>query len=211
MLLIPGYTILGDGSFVEAFGSPPDIIYLFLRLAGLYGLTFLFIQLILGSFMQNFLKLFGPSALRWHIRQGILTYGLVLSHPTLYTIYSAQTLNIFSPLRTLWPNFSVLNEYYISFGRIGLFLLTIGVFFGIFRSHPMLFRNWRKLHILNYVAFAFVLFHSWNVGSDTHNPPFVYLYPLFVAGFATAIFYRRVYKVVKEYKRAKKKAALTIR
>lgn len=209
LLLIPGYTILKNALVFTIFEDPPEVVYLFLRLAGLYGATLLFIQVMLGAYMQKFISLFGASALKWHTRQGIITYGIILSHPLLYTVYSAQTLQNFNLISIFWPNLSDLNEYYISFGRLGLYLLTIGIFFGIFRSHRVFIKHWRKFHIVNYVAFAFVLFHSWNIGSDTHTPPFVFLYPVFIVGLLSALLYRRIYRVIKDARRASNKKFVT--
>lgn len=209
LLLIPGFTILKDARLDLIFANPPDVVYLFLRLAALYGITLMFVQLILGSYMQKFISIYGSKILRWHVSQGLITYGLVLAHPLLYTVYTAQVMQVFDPIRTFWPNFSGLNEYYISFGRLGLYLLTIGVFFAYFRSHKLIIKHWRKFHIANYVAFALILFHSWSIGSDTHTPPFVFLYPVFIVGLAAAIFYRRVYRIFKDYRRSRPTQTVT--
>lgn len=201
LLIIPGFTILKDAQLDVIFANPPDVVYLFLRLAALYGVTLMFVQLILGSYMQKFISIYGGNILRWHIRQGLITYGIVLAHPLLYTVYGAQITQIFDPIRTLWPNLSDVNEYYISFGRLGLYLLTIGIFFAYFRSHKLILKHWRKFHIVNYVAFAFILFHSWSIGSDTRTAPFIFLYPIFVGGLVAAIFYRRIYRAFRDYRR----------
>lgn len=197
LLLTPFSLIFDDDSFSTALNSGEDIILFFVRLSALFGVTLLFIQIILGAFMPKFIEVFGAGALRWHIRQGIITYGIVLLHPFLYTVYTATVSKNFNPLMSIWPNFSDPKEYYITFGRIALFLLTIGVFSAIFRSQPFLIKNWRKFHILNYITFALILFHSWNVGSDTKEPPFIFLYPVFVGGLVVSSFYRRVYRGVK--------------
>ena len=198
LLFIPGYTIARNSDVLQGIFSlnDPTVVYFFLRLAALYGITLLFIQLILGAFMQPLTKVF-PGLLRWHMVEGIISYGIILSHPMLYTIYTSKTIGIFNPLLTLWPNFSVQNEFYISFGRVALYLLTIGILAGLFRRSSFLSRHWRKFHILNYIVFVLVLWHSWNIGSDTHATPFVFLYPIFIVGFLTAFFYRRIYRLLK--------------
>lgn len=194
LLVVPLITIFNN--FPSNNNNKSDLIYLFLRFTGLLGIVLLFVQLIIGAFKDPLTKLFGNSLLSWHVKQGIITYGIILSHPLLYTIFSSKVVKTFNPLSTLWPDFSDPNEFYISFGRLALYLLTIGIIFAIFRSQPFLIRHWRKFHILNYIAFTLILIHSWNVGSDTQNLPFVFLYPVFILGLGIALLYRRIYRVI---------------
>jgi predicted ferric reductase len=84
----------------------------------------------------------------------------------------AIDINLRGPLAgllTLLPGVDI----YLNFGKLALLFITTGVLVGYFRTKPFLRRNWRKLHILNYLAFIFVAVHSWNLGTDVKSFPFV--------------------------------------
>lgn len=184
LLFIPLYTVLQNGGVDQT-------IYLFLRLAGLYGFILIFVQIMLGAYMEIARRVFGPKVLNFHIREGIVAYGLILAHPILFLLNTALA-GVPNVLGLLIPRFANTYETYLSFGKIGFILLTIAVFAAKFRNVGFLQRHWRKFHILNYVAFWFIFVHSFNVGSDTHKAPFSWLYPVMAILVVLSIFYRRV-------------------
>lgn len=190
LLCFPPVTIIGSQdwkSFVSSFSDVDSLIYLLLRFFALYGIIFLFIQVLLGSFMLNFRQIFGPRILQFHIIQGILTYLIVTLHPTMFFIFNFNTQGWEKALTMIFPSFTNRLDFYLNFGKLAIVLLNISVFAGLFRKVPALIPHWRKLHRLNYVVFALVIYHSWNIGQDTHLVPFVYLYPIFVVGLNIAI------------------------
>lgn len=200
LLLVPTYAVLANtGNLIHIFSPTLDSIaftYLFLRLTGLYGITFLFVQIMLGGFLPVWQKIFGGRAFVFHEQQGILAYSFILFHPSLFLINSALISGERSPLYFLYlllPNYSNLREYYITFGKLGLTLLTLGVFAAYFRHKDYLNRHWRKFHILNYLAFFAVWYHSWKIGTDTHAFPMSWLYPLFLGGVLLTLLYRFVW------------------
>lgn len=190
-LLVPGYAVWQNGGFV----APADAkapIYLFLRLTGLYALVFIFIQIMLGAFMNYWRTVFGSKILNFHMAQGVVTYGLILAHPSFFLL-NAILADVPNPLILLVPQFTTTYETYLSFGKIGFIFLTIAVFAAKFRSVGFLEKHWRKFHILNYIAFWFIFVHSFNVGSDTRTVPFSWLYPIMGICVVISIVYRRLY------------------
>lgn len=192
LLFIPAVTIANNKGVVEK-----NTTYLLLRYAGLYAITLLFIQVISGAFMQPLIRVFGPRIFKWHIKEGILTYGIVLTHPLLYVIYTMQKEGASNALLLLIPHVTTEQEIALTLGKIGLLLLSVGVGAAIWRAHPFIAKYWRAFHILNYIAFLFVLSHSARIGSDTQTPPFVFLYPLFLGGLFISVIYRRVFRLYK--------------
>ncbi|MBI3980851.1 hypothetical protein HY345_02535 [Candidatus Microgenomates bacterium] len=190
LLCFPPITIIGSQdwkSFVSSFSDVDSLIYLLLRFFALYGIIFLFIQVLLGSFVLNFRQIFGPKILQFHIIQGILTYLIITLHPTMFFVFNFNTQGWEKALAMILPSFTNRLDFYLNFGKLAIVLLNISVFAGLLRKVPALIPHWRKLHRLNYVVFALIIYHSWNIGQDTRLVPFVYLYPVFLTGLVAAI------------------------
>lgn len=190
LLFTPGYTVWQNGGL--AAQDTAALTYLFLRLTGLYAFILIFIQIILGAYMDFWRGIFGSRILNFHATQGLVAYGLVLTHPAFFLL-NATVKNIPSPLGLLVPQFSSAYEIYLSFGKVGFILLTVAVFAAKFRNASFFQKHWRKFHILNYITFWFIFVHSFNVGSDTKATPFAWFYPIMAVLVVLSIFYRRIY------------------
>lgn len=201
ILIIPGWTIIqnvgGIGQIGGIFSNTKQATYFLLRFFALYAITLLFVQLLAGAFMMPLRKILGKNALPFHIIQGTLAYLFLLFHPILYGVYNIQTLGFMSGLGSLLPQLTM-SQLYLNLGRTALILFTLSIVAGALRTHPFLTRHWRKFHIINYLAFAFIILHSRNLGSDVSSAPFVFLYPLFIGGLIIAICYKRVYIIFKQ-------------
>lgn len=192
--MIPGYTLLRNTGGFEAltgYGAS-STTYTFLRLTGLYAFILIFIQIMLGAFVNYWRTVFGPRILNFHMREGIVAYGLILAHPALFLL-NAVLAGVPNALGLLIPRFTNAYEIYLSFGKIGFILLTIAIFAARFRNVGFLQNHWRKFHILNYIAFWLIFVHSFNLGSDTHTAPFSLLYPVMAILVVISIGYRRIY------------------
>lgn len=191
LLFIPGYAVSQNSGFTEREGATAST-YLFLRLTGLYGFVLIFVQIMLGAYMDFARRIFGPKILNFHMREGIVAYGLILAHPILFLLNTALA-GVPNALGLLVPQFTTTYETYLSFGKFGFILLTLAVFAARFRNALFLQKHWRKFHILNYLAFWLIFVHSFNVGSDTRLAIFSWLYPVMAVLVVLSIFYRRVY------------------
>lgn len=190
LLCFPLITIvnsLGGKTFLQSFSDFDSAAYFFLRFFALYAIIFLFLQVLLGTFMNQLRRIFGPKMLQFHIIQGITAYFVILLHPVMYFIFQTSTQGLAKSFFDLPPNFNGYFNILISLGKIALILLTISVLAGLLRKIPALIPHWRKLHQLNYIVFAIVIYHSWNIGQDTQEKPFVYLYPVFILGLVAGI------------------------
>jgi predicted ferric reductase len=190
LLFVPAYTVWRNGTL--AVQDATALTYLFLRLTGLYGFILIFVQIMIGAYMDFARRVFGPRILNFHIQEGFVAYGLILAHPVLFLLNKALA-GAPDMLDLLVPRFTTSYEVYLSFGKFGFILLTIAVLATRFRKTPFLQKHWRKLHILNYVAFWLIFSHSFNVGSDTQAGVFSWLYPVMAILVIFSIFYRRVY------------------
>lgn len=160
-----------------------ELINLLQRITGLTAFVLLFVQIILGSNMDFWRAKFGSIALKIHIANGLLAYLFIFLHPTLmiafrYLLYQKiDPIYVFTDACILCDG---VYEYYINFGRLAFISVTIAVFAGLFRGYDKFMRlNWRKFHMLNYLAFYFVSIHAYNIGTDSSTKLFVYLFWFF--------------------------------
>lgn len=148
-----------------------QIINLLQRITGITAFVLLTLQIYLSS---------SKKLIKYHMLNGILAYFFVFLHPVLMIVYryvmyqKRDPFYVFTDVCILCDG---VYEYYINFGRIAFYLITIAVIAVKFRYlSTWLKNNWRKLHILNYVAFYFVSIHAYSLGSDSSNKLFIFLF-----------------------------------
>lgn len=176
LVSVPIFTIFKafDPSFVLEY--PTRITNFIERGLGLIVFNLLFVQIILGAFVEKFAKKLGQWVFKFHTFNGIFVYLLVFLHAFSYVM-----INYFSG-HGMDPYVAFINvclickepaNYYLTIGRISFWILTIGVFAAIFRKYNSWFsRNWRNLHIVNYIVFIFVAIHGFLLGTDFKIMPF---------------------------------------
>ena len=149
------------------------------RMAGLVAFTLLFIQILLGSSLDKWLKILGAKAYKYHIIIGTLAYMTIFIHPLIYFYLRFDATKILDPF-FIYSEFCILcetkNDLYLTFGRVSFWLITATILAAIGRTYVSLRRNWRYIHILNYIAFFFVAYHAMKLGTDTLSIPFVVVY-----------------------------------
>lgn len=119
----------------------------------------------------------GRWVLSFHIFNGILLYALVLLHPAFYMLFLYKLKGVLNPFY-IYSDLCVLCqgnlEHFYNLGRVAFWLITAGIIAAIFRSSGSFLRkNWRKFHILNYLAFLFVSAHAITIGTDSRSPLFL--------------------------------------
>jgi len=148
------------------------------RFLGLAAFILLFIQIILGAFLDKFAKKFGGWVYKFHFGEGIVTYTLIFLHLLFFMVFNHFTGHGWDPY-AVFINVCVLCNlpinFYYTLGMVSFWLLTIAVFAAIFRkSNPWVTSNWRKFHIINYVVFLIVGAHAFLIGTDFSKKPFIY-------------------------------------
>ncbi len=200
ILLVGPITLFVNTTLSEVFSNPIQLINFFQRLTGLLAFSLLFVQLLLGSYMNFWQRYLGAKTFKYHVIEGLVSYGLFLGHPLLYVVF---TYRLVGKLTTfILPNLDIntpVYELYLTYGRIGFLLLTIGVVAGLLRNKPFLRAHWRKFHILNYFAFFFVAVHAYNVGTDVRTFPFSFLFWIAIVVITATVFRRFVYPRLKGY------------
>jgi methionine sulfoxide reductase heme-binding subunit len=176
ILSIVPLTVLPTVNLPLILKFPASTASLLLRLLGLTAFVLLFWQLMIGAYMERWINKFGGWVFKFHIFNGIAIYSLAILHPLAF-LFSRYFIGIGADPIFIFLGFCVycqtkLNLYY-TLGRISFWLLTIGVLAGFFRSiNPFMRFNWRKFHVLNYVAFLIVGVHEYLLGTDYMTQPF---------------------------------------
>jgi len=164
------------------------------RILGLTAFVLLFWQIMLGANMEKWAKKFGGWVFNFHVWEGIIIYSLVVLHPLMFMFlqhfvgHGTDPINVFLGI-CLFCDPKI--EYVYTLGRIAFWLLTIGVFAGIYRSaNSFMKKNWRKFHVLNYLAFLLIGIHGFILGPDIPSKPFIY--------FAIVAYLLVVYTIVRK-------------
>lgn len=143
---------------------------------GLFAFTLMFVQILLGAFMDKLQEKIGGWIFNFHVFEGGLIYTLALAHPLFLILFNHYVGIGWDPYR-VFINACLLCQtprlYYYTLGMISFWLLTIAVLVSEFRkATPWMKANWRKLHVLNYIVFLLVGTHGFLIGTDFRYQPF---------------------------------------
>lgn len=148
-----------------------QIINLLQRITGITAFVLITLQIYLSS---------SRKLIKYHMANGILAYTFVFLHPVLMIVYRYILYQKMDPFYVFTDACLLCDgayEYYINFGRIAFYLITIAVIAVKFRYlDAWLKNNWRKLHILNYVAFYAISIHAYKLGTDSSTKIFIFLF-----------------------------------
>lgn len=164
--VMPAWIFLAerDGlTFLDSLGAQDTATAIF-PLFGLYALTLVWTQVMLGSLMPFWKKLF-PQIFYFHRSEGVFALLFATTHPTLLAV--GVGLESYVARDFLDPS----QVKFLYFGYTALFTMYLTVGTALLMKKRVLSRWWRKIHVLNYVVFAAAWTHSWNLGSDVQSTP----------------------------------------
>ncbi|MCX6704836.1 MAG: hypothetical protein NT162_00660 [Candidatus Woesebacteria bacterium] len=200
LLLVPA-TVIHITPLSLALKNPANLTNFIQRIIGLIAFTLLFVQIILGAFMDKLMKRLGAWIFKFHLFEGALIYSLALLHGILFMVFNYYIGAGWNPY-LVFINVCLLCktpvDYYYTLGRVSFWLLTVAVLATKFRTAtPWLKANWRKLHVINYAVFLIVGAHGFLIVTDFRVQPFysfaVVAYAI-VAGVVAFIEIPRLYK-----------------
>ncbi len=169
-------TILKNTPLELLSGNRILLVNFIQRILGLLAFTMIFVQVILGSFMQMWTERLGGWIFKFHIIEGLTVYILILLHPTMFVFLNYLAGHGFDPFYVFTNICFLCNpkiEYFYTLGRVSFWLLNVTVFAALFRtSTPFMRLHWRKFHVLNYLVFLLVGLHGFFVGTDFRSFPF---------------------------------------
>src|SRR3989344_8075077 len=97
ILLIGPFTVFSNTPFSLAAQNQTTLINFFQRLIGLMAFSFIFSQVILGSFMVKLTQKLGGWIYKFHITEGLFTYLFVLAHPFLFILFNYKIRGTLDP------------------------------------------------------------------------------------------------------------------
>jgi sulfoxide reductase heme-binding subunit YedZ len=115
-----------------------------IRIAALMGYFCIFGAIITSAYLRQVVRWFGRPFIKIHHILSIVGLSLVTIHP-LAIAWQALSLRVFIPAVDSWYRFFALG------GRPAWYLLGVGTLVAVLRG--AIGKNWRLLHILNYLAF----------------------------------------------------------
>jgi DMSO/TMAO reductase YedYZ heme-binding membrane subunit len=175
-LILPAYAFFhdrGGTSVLNGLTGRPLLQVLF-PLVGLYAFTFVTAQVLLTTNLWWLTRLW-PRVIHYHRAQGIFALLFAITHPVFILIgFGMATFlanGFVQPSLTRWliPSYTAL----------ALLLLTVATALLGWTGRRITW--WRHLHKLNYVVFALVWVHSWNIGTDTQAPTLRTAWQLYLA------------------------------
>lgn len=190
------YIFLISISFATFFRIENKDLSSYQRLFGMLSLNVIFAQILLGSLMNFFIRLFGQKAFVFHKIQGFFVSFFILSHIALYFI---PLLN-FIDLKKFFLIILSGGGLGLFLGKIAFFLFLVGLFAAFLRFTPFLRRRWIILHRLQYLVFYFILIHSLLVGSDTLKFPFLFSWIFYFVGANLFLFFK-IISLFRSFKR----------
>lgn len=173
-------------AYVTHHVPPGQTFFVLAKLCGLMALVLFWLQCMtaLAKFAPA-LRGFFQLKPRQHALLGAVTFGLVLTHLTLFIVASSlRTGHLALPL--LLPRFDQgFYSTYISFGAVGFWILLLVVFAGVLRMRDRI--QWRWLHRLGFFVFALGFLHGVGIGSETRFGMMKYIYAFIGLSLATAV------------------------
>ena len=145
-------------------------------LAALLAISFLFLEVMIGSFRPLLVRVFKPARLgRLHIALGLIGLAFALTHFVLL-------------IPKLGEHFSTDNRAFFIAGPIVLVLLIFTI------STALMFRRfaslWRPIHLLNYVILVTAIAHGLVIGNDAN----ILALQLLFYGYLTFVFLGLAYR-----------------
>jgi len=148
----------------------------FIRFAALIGYASMFLATIMTPFMVELYKIFGKPFIKQHHLYSILGLILITIHPIAFAI-SVLDISVFIPVFYPWI------EFWNLAGRPALILIYISVIAAILRKK---IKQWKWIHVLNYIALFFGYVHGVLIGTDFQNLGiFIIFTVMIILSFAT--------------------------
>jgi len=143
---------------LQPYGTPLNWVT---RGAALLGYLAIFLAIISSGAMRQLVRFFGRPFVRVHHILSVSGLILITLHP-LSVAWSSASLRVFLPRFGSWLAFLQLG------GPPAWYLLHIGSLAAVQRQS--IGRNWRTVHLLNYVAFLLGTIHATLIGTDFQSP-----------------------------------------
>lgn len=120
------------------------------------GYLFIFLASLSSEYIVRANKLLGAGFIKAHHSLARLGVLLIIIHPLAFAV-EEQSILVFLPV------FYPLSDFLELAGRPAFYLFLLAAGVAVYRKK---YRNWRKVHYLNYLAFLLVSVHAVMIGTD---------------------------------------------
>lgn len=135
--------------------NPEEPIEMLRRFSGAFGFLTIFLAIISSEYIARMKKITGMPFLKTHHNLARIGIALIILHPLTFVL-EGRGFGVFSP-------FSQSNVFISFAGRPALYLFLLAAGIALYRKK---YRNWIKVHYLNYLAFLLVTVHAIAIGAD---------------------------------------------
>jgi predicted ferric reductase len=136
--------------------TPDQPIKMMRRFAGTFGYLTIFLAILTSEYIAKMRQISGLSFLKTHHNLARIGILLILLHPLTFAL-EGRGFNI------LLPTTLTQNVFISLAGRPALYLFIFAAGVALYRTK---FKNWRKVHYLNYLAFLLVTVHALAIGTN---------------------------------------------
>lgn len=153
-----------------------------IRFGAIFGFTSMFIATMMTPFVVQLYKIFGKPFIKIHHIYSITGLILITIHPVAFAIFKLD-ITVFVPDFSSWYGFWSLG------GRLALILIYLAVIGVLLRK--TIKKNWRVIHILNYVALFLAYIHGVLIGSDFQNMGILIIFTIMIILSFSVLIYKR--------------------
>ncbi|UCC19173.1 MAG: hypothetical protein JSV62_13890 [Promethearchaeota archaeon] len=153
-----------------------------IRFGAIFGFTSMFITTMMTPFAVQLYKIFGKPFIKVHHLFSIAGLVLITLHPVAFAIMRLD-IAVFLPDFTSWYGFWSLG------GRLALILIYIAVLGALLRKKIQ--KNWRIIHVLNYVALFLAYVHGVLIGTDFQNLGILIIFTIMIILSFSVLIYKR--------------------
>lgn len=160
-LILVGFaamTVIGALIALQPYGTPLNRL---VRGAAALGYLAIFLAIISANYMRQLVRFFGRSFVQIHHILSVTGLVMVTLHP-LGAAWSNASLRVWLPRLDSWLAFLQWG------GPPAWYLIAAASSAAVLRK--AVGRNWRALHLLNYVAFLLATVHASLLGTDFQRP-----------------------------------------
>lgn len=184
---------VGDIRIYIDYETPPgQVAYLFSKLAGLYAVLLLWLQVVLALFQKTpFAAKVSFWSVNFHRNLGIATFLILLLHVSLFITAVSLRKDHFS-FRPLLPNFSQgFYDLAVTLGVLALYGLLFVIITGYLRKRGISIAKW--LHCVSVLALVLALIHCLWIGTETRYYTMVAVYSFMTFILIAALYYRGIF------------------
>ncbi len=200
LIFISLYPLILNTNLSITFSNYSQTLNFASRLSGIFLFTLIFIQTVLGFFLEKFVKKYGNWINKVHEIQGYLILILAIIHPVFLLLFNFKIFHTFDPFY-VYTQLCLLCkskfEFIYTLGRFAFWLLILGVFSTLLKNSALwLKRNWRKLHSLNIIVFILSALHGYFLSSDFKIFPLNYIFIGEIITVILLILFKNTKKIV---------------